>query len=135
MRVMKKKDSRWSRRDFFKITGAAGIGSIAGSMENIARAANSSDSNPSGPKQVPTRPFGKTGEHVSKLSFGGAHNLKSKQLLLRQAFKLGVPYWDTAEMYAGGKSEQAMGKYFVKYPDDRRKIFLVTKARTSGLKN
>ena len=44
---------------------------------------------------------------------------------------MGVTYWDTAERYSGGKSEQAMGKYFAKYPDDRKKIFLVTKARTS----
>jgi len=55
----------------------------------------------------------------------------SKQLLLRQAFKMGVTYWDTANSYSGGKSERAMGKYFAKYPEDRKKIFLVTKVDSS----
>ena len=128
---MSKIKQKCSRRDFFKITGAAGIGSAIASIENVAGASAPADSSDSGPKLVPTRPFGKTGEHVSMLSFGGSQNLKSKQLLLRQAFKMGVTYWDTAEMYSGGKSEQAMGKYFAKYPDDRKKIFLVSKARTS----
>ncbi len=114
-----------SRRDFLKITGAAGVGSAIASIGNVAGAQDS------GPKLVPTRPFGKTGQQVSMLSFGGSQDLKSKQLLLRQAFKMGVTYWDTAEMYSGGKSEEAMGKYFAKYPDDRKKIFLVSKARTS----
>ena len=115
----------YSRRDFLKITGAAGIGSA------VAATAAAAGTNDSGEKQVPTRPFGKTGVQVSMLAFGGSQNLKSKQLLLRQAFKMGVTYWDTAEMYSGGKSEEAMGKYFAKYPDDRKEIFLVSKARTS----
>ena len=128
---MSKKNQKCSRRDFFKITGAAGVGSAIASIGNIAGASAPANSSDSGLQLVPTRPFGKTGEHVSMLSFGGSQNLKSKQLLLRQAFKMGVTYWDTAEMYSGGKSERAMGKYFQKYPDDRKKIFLVSKARTS----
>ena len=128
---MSKNKQKFNRRDFFKITSAAGIGSVISSFGNVLGASTQVDSTDSGPKLVPTRPFGKTGEHVSILSFGGSQNLTSKQLLLRQAFKMGVTYWDTAEMYSGGKSEKAMGKYFAKYPDDRKKIFLVSKARTS----
>ncbi len=114
-----------SRREFFKITGAAGVGSAMASLGSVAGAQDS------GLQQVPTRPFGKTGQQVSILSFGGSQNLSAKQLLLRQAFKMGVTYWDTAEMYSGGKSEAAMGKYLAKYPDDRKKIFLVSKGRSS----
>jgi predicted aldo/keto reductase-like oxidoreductase len=124
-------NQKWNRRDFIKITGAAGIGSAISSISTLAGASTPADSRASGPELVPTRPFGKTGEQVSMLSFGGSQNLNSKQLLLRQAFKMGVTYWDTAERYSGGKSEEAMGKYFAKYPDDRKKIFLVTKAGTS----
>ena len=124
-------NQKWNRRDFIKITGAAGIGSAISSIRTIAGASAPAEATASGPELVPTRPFGKTGERVSMLSFGGSHNLNSKQLLLRQAFKMGVTYWDTAERYSGGKSEEAMGKYFAKYPDDRKKIFLVTKAGTS----
>jgi len=128
---MSEKKQKCSRRDFFKITGAAGIGSAFAFIGSAAGAVAPADSKDSSSKLVATRSFGKTGEQVSMLSFGGSQNLESKQLLLKQALKMGVTYWDTAETYSGGKSEQAMGKYFAKYPDDRQKIFLVTKARTS----
>ncbi len=126
---MSKKNQKYTRRDFFKITSAAGIGSAIASIAGASASKGSSDS---GPQLVPTRPFGKTGEHVSMLSFGGSQNLDSKLLLLKQAFKMGVTYWDTAESYSGGRSEQAMGKYFQKFPKDRKKIFLVSKCRSSG---
>jgi predicted aldo/keto reductase-like oxidoreductase len=80
---------------------------------------------------MPVRPFGKTGVSVPILAFGGSQNLESKQRLLRQAVKLGVTYWDTAENYAGGGSEEAMGIYFEKYPEDRKKVFLVTKSHAT----
>jgi hypothetical protein len=51
-----------------------------------------------------------------------------QQLILRQAVKWGVTYWDTANSYYGGNSERQIGKYFGKYPEDRKKIFLVTKS-------
>jgi predicted aldo/keto reductase-like oxidoreductase len=57
-------------------------------------------------------------------------------LVLRQAVKWGVTYWDTANTYMGGRSEKGMGKYFAKYPADRKRIFLVTKSHawnTEGL--
>ncbi len=111
---MLKKEKNLSRRDFFKLTGTAGVGSIFSSMGNVSNASYISDSEQSGLKKVPTRPFGKTGVNVSVLAFGGTQNLMSKQLLLRQAFKMGVTYWDTAYSYSGGKSERAMGKYFAK---------------------
>jgi predicted aldo/keto reductase-like oxidoreductase len=49
-------------------------------------------------------------------------------LLLKQAFKWGVTYWDTAHSYMGGNSEKGIGKYFAKFPEDRKEIFLVTKS-------
>jgi predicted aldo/keto reductase-like oxidoreductase len=48
--------------------------------------------------------------------------------MLRQAVKWGVTYWDTANSYEGGNSELGIGKYFAKYPEDRKGIFLVTKS-------
>jgi len=113
-----------SRREFFKIAGAAGAGSLVASTENSAGAA--------APAKVPTRPFGKTGVNVSILSLGGTYNLMSRQLLLRQALNMGVTYWDTSNSYSGGKSERGIGKYFARYPEDRKKVFLVTKSRASG---
>jgi len=46
--------------------------------------------------------------------------------------KMGVTYWDTADSYGGGKNEKAIGKYFAKFPNDRKRVFLVTKAATSN---
>jgi predicted aldo/keto reductase-like oxidoreductase len=77
------------------------------------------------------RPFGKTGEKVSILSLGGV--LRASDLLVfRQALKLGVTYWDTADSYGWGKNEKAIGKYFSRFPNDRKKVFIVTKASTSN---
>jgi hypothetical protein len=64
------------------------------------------------------------------LALGGVLNM-SDQLVFRQALKMGVTYWDTADSYGWGKNEKAIGKYFAKFPDDRKKVFLVTKAATS----
>jgi len=67
------------------------------------------------------------------LALGG--ELKPSDLLMfRQALKMGVTYWDTADSYGRGKNEKAIGKYFAKFPDDRKKVFLVTKAATSDPK-
>ena len=39
---------------------------------------------------------------------------------------MGVGYWDTAASY--GVSENSIGKYFTRFPKDRKKVFLVTKS-------
>ena len=38
-----------------------------------------------------------------------------------------MTYWDTADTYLGGRSEKGIGKYFSKFPKDRKKVFLTTK--------
>ena len=111
---------RWSRRNFLKTAGAAGLGAIAAPVHQLA---NASDE----PTIVPSRPFGHSGIDVSILSLGGMFDIKSNQLMLRQALQWGVTYWDTADCYQRG-SERGIGKYFKKYPDDRKKVFLVTKS-------
>ncbi len=120
-----------SRREFLKLVGAVGTGSLLIPMVDPAQA-----SKPSKQKgeslTVPTRPFGKTGAEVPVLSFGGS--LEFNQLMLHQALKWGVTYWDTAASYTGGKSEKTIGRYIAKYPDDRKKIFLVTKSHAWTLK-
>ena len=122
MSVMKK---ILSRRKFLKAAGAGGVGAFMTCMhfqKTLRAAAQPSD------ETIPFRPFGRTGVTVPMLGFGGSQSLESKQRLLRQAVKLGVTYWDTAESYSNGGSEKAMGKYLQKYPGDRKKLFLVTKS-------
>jgi uncharacterized protein len=109
-----------SRRDFLKAAGAAGVGSVFSAFNPLAEAAQ-------GPETVPVRPFGKTGATVSILSMGGMFDIASNQIMMKQAVKWGVTYWDTADCYQHG-SERGIGKYFDKYSEDRNKIFLVTKS-------
>jgi aryl-alcohol dehydrogenase-like predicted oxidoreductase len=124
-----KRKSELTRREFFKLSGAAGIGTLVTSMGGTAHADQNMQA--TGQLLVPQRPFGNTGEKVSVLGLGGSQDLMSKQMLLRQAFKMGITYWDTADNYENGNSERAIGKYLRKYPDDRKKMFLVTKSSAS----
>ena len=121
---MTQQNLSWTRRAFLKTACAGGVGSIITLKNNLAQASDESI-------DVPTRPFGKTGIEVPILSFGTSLHVSFSQLLLRQAVKWGVTYWDTANTYMGGNSEKAIGKYFGKYPEDRKKIFLVTKTHAS----
>jgi len=116
-----------SRREFLRTTGAAGLGLLAASAAPEVLCAPDAG-------QVPTRPFGKTGVNVAILSMGGMFDISNNQLMMHQAVKWGVTYWDTANSYEGGNSEPGIGKYFAKYPDDRRRIFLVTKSTAWTLK-
>ena len=127
---MSGKKGEYSRREFMKTAGAAGLGSALVSLGSLKQAHGSNSTQVPEQMMVPTRPFGKTGVDVSILSLGGV--LKpSDQLIFRQAFKMGVTYWDTADSYGWGKNEKAIGKYFARFPNDREKVFLVTKAATS----
>jgi len=120
-------DNECSRREFLKTTGAAGLGLLATAAVPGSLCAQD-------PGRVPTRLFGKTGADVAILSMGGMFDIPNNQLMMRQAVKWGVTYWDTANSYEGGNSELGIGKYFAKYPEDRKSIFLVTKSTAWTLK-
>jgi len=130
---MSEKEKKNSRRTFLKAAGAIGAGSIVATLAPLVNASDKSSSKKIPPLTVPTRPFGKTGVNVSILSLGGVLGM-SDLLIFRQAMKMGVTYWDTADGYGWGKNEKAIGKYFAKFPNDRKKVFLVTKAATSDPK-
>jgi aryl-alcohol dehydrogenase-like predicted oxidoreductase len=120
----------YSRRDFIKTAGAAGLGSVLLPFGVLNTAHGTTATDPPGAMVVPTRPFGKTGVEVSILSLGGVLGM-SDQLMFRQAVKMGVTYWDTADSYGLGNNEAAIGKYFARFPEDRKKVFLVTKTSTA----
>jgi len=130
---MPKKEKNNSRRAFLKTVGAISAGSIMTSMAPIVSAEDKNSTGNVNFLTLPTRPFGKTGVNVSMLALGGVLDL-SDQLVFRQAFKMGVTYWDTADGYGWGKNEKAIGKYFARSPDHRKKVFLVTKAASSNPK-
>jgi len=103
---------------------------VFASVTPLANASDKNSSSYTDPAGIPKRPFGKTGVEVPILSLGGVLD-ESDLIIFRQAFKMGVTYWDTADGYGWGKNEKAIGKYFAKFPEDRKKVFLVTKAGTS----
>ena len=118
---MTPKHSSWTRRAFLKAACATGVASAL-PLKNFPALASDEA------VVVPTRAFGKTGIEVPVLGFGTSLHVAFSQLLLKQAVKWGVNYWDAANTYMGGNSEKAIGKYFAKYPEDRKKVFLVTKS-------
>jgi uncharacterized protein len=116
-----------SRREFLKFAGLAGTGSVllpGGTL--LAAGTEAEQEAAAGP--IPVRPFGKTGVNVSCLSLGTMFDTISNQLLLRQALKWGVTYWDTADCYEGGNSEVGIGQFIKKNPEARQKLFLVSKS-------
>jgi predicted aldo/keto reductase-like oxidoreductase len=131
---MSKKKADFSRRGFLRTAGVVGLGSMLSPFESLASAQGLTDAKE--PKQivVPTRSFGKTGVKVSILALGVASFSTSSHILLKQGLKLGVSYWDTAYQYSGGQSERSIGKFFKKYPEDRKKVFLITKSTSSDPK-
>ncbi len=112
-----------SRRNFLKTAGAGGLGAVLG-----PKVAQGTDNDTNRHAKMPTRPFGKSGIKVPILSLGGMFDIPNNQLLLKQAIRLGVTYWDTAHIYGNGVSEEGIGKFFKKFPEERKKIFLVTKS-------
>ncbi len=131
---MSEKMGNFSRREFIKTAGGVGLGSVLLPLSSLKHAYGSSSTKLPEQMIVPRRTFGKTGVNVSILSLGGVLGIHD-QLIFRQAFKMGVTYWDTADSYGWGNNEKAIGKYFAKFPNDRKKVFLVTKASTSDPKN
>ena len=131
---MSKKTADLSRREFLRTTGAMGLGSMLSPIGSLSYAQGLTNAKESKQIIVPTRPFGKTGVKVSILALGVASYSTSSHILLKQGLKFGVNYWDTANSYSGGQSERSIGKFFKQYPEDRKKVFLVTKSENSDPK-
>ncbi len=117
-----------TRRGFIRTMGIGGMVATALNMPGPAGAQAPAAGQASA---IPKRKLGKTGAEVSILCLGGMFDTINNQLLLRQAYNWGVTYWDTAEGYGNGLSEEGFGRFFTRYPEIRKDIFLVTKFRPS----
>ena len=80
-------------------------------------------------QMVPKRQLGKSGPLVSAIGFGmmglsgtyGAFPSDEERFkILDQAIELGCTHFDTSDIY--GDSEDLLGKYFKKYPQQREKV-------------
>jgi predicted aldo/keto reductase-like oxidoreductase len=128
-------EKKMNRRDLFKGAGIAAAAVLGGSVLKAAETETEKPKEKQEPKfpQVEKRKFGKTDVMVSMLSIGGMIDMKNSHMLLRKAIDFGVTYWDTANGYGNGTSEEGIGEFFKKNPGIREKLFLVTKA--SGAKS
>lgn len=79
---------------------------------------------------LPKRKLGRTGEYVTMLGTGGYHvgwtSERDAQEVIEAALEGGVRFFDTAESYSKGVSEERYGKYLT--PKYRDLIFLMTKS-------
>jgi len=79
---------------------------------------------------LPKRKLGRTGEYVTMLGTGGYHigwtTERDAQEVIEAALEGGVRFFDTAESYSQGVSEERYGKFLT--PKYRDLIFLMTKS-------
>jgi predicted aldo/keto reductase-like oxidoreductase len=115
-----------NRRTFIKTTALGGA-SLALSTGMAGNSLAADTETGGGSEKIPTRVLGKTGISLPILALGGI-DWTTNQSLLRMAHKMGLTHWDAAPIYENGKCEQGIGNYFGKYPEERKNVFLVTKA-------
>jgi aryl-alcohol dehydrogenase-like predicted oxidoreductase len=79
------------------------------------------------------RPFGKTGERFSILSFGAQRIVDDRKCSEEEAIRMvnyaldhGIRYFDTARVYSDGQSEERVGKVA---KHRRREMWIATKTR------
>ncbi|MEJ2071084.1 MAG: aldo/keto reductase, partial [Syntrophobacterales bacterium] len=127
----KTKGTGVTRREFVKTVGLAGLvaagAGVPGAIADTKEPAGAGQAS-----AMPQRQLGKTGVDVSILNLGGMFDTINNQLLLKQAMKWGVTFWDTAESYGNNLSEVGYGRFFSRNPGTRAKIFLTTKLVPKG---
>jgi hypothetical protein len=123
-----------SRRHFLKAgTATAGV-ILAESVSTRAAALMPLEMTNVGPQEIPRKPLGKTGEHVSIIGLGGFHlgtmvTQKEVNQLVHEALDAGVTFIDNAWEYNQGRSEEVVGEALMGHRD---KVFLMTKVCTHG---
>jgi len=88
-------------------------------------------------KLLPQRPLGDSGYNVTTLCIGGGHVASDmsdaeSEKLIDASIEQGVRFFDTAESYGKGESEERYGRYLC--PKYRKEVFLMTKTRATTAK-
>jgi aryl-alcohol dehydrogenase-like predicted oxidoreductase len=112
--------------------GLAGLAVAGGDLTGAFAATEQPAAGAVKAQKVPNRKLDKTGLEVSILCLGGLSDTINNQLLLKQALKWGVTYWDTSESYGNGLGEEGIGRFFARNPEARKEIFLATKLHAEG---
>ena len=112
-----------SRRAFLKTVAGTGLAAALGEFGgNLARAAEL-------PGEIPLRTLGGTGLRVTMIGLGGYHaGLPEKEedsvAIIHRALDLGINFFDNADCYQEGRSEERMGKAL---EGRRQGIYLMSK--------
>jgi uncharacterized protein len=120
-------DSKFSRRDFMKVSGAGTAGFVLGQKPEAAAAEVRGSATP---PPMPERPLGKTGHNVRLFSLGGQATIErpdtdaESEAIINRAIDLGVNYVDTAAAYGRGISQIYIGRVMA---TRRNEVFLATK--------
>ena len=91
------------RREFIKSGALAGIGI------GLVLADPASASVSHAPQVRRYSPLGRTGMHISDISFGADRLSLGEEDLVHHALDRGINYFDTAVDYRGGESETTLG--------------------------
>jgi hypothetical protein len=131
----KKMENKTNRRNFLMTAAGAGIASAIAATKIVSSADANATADANKPAkqsakypQVAKRKLGRFDKLVPELSLGVMFDAVENQIVLYKAYDWGVTFWDTAHMYAGGKSEEGIGKYLTKNPQHRKDLFIVSKA-------
>lgn len=107
-----------TRRD---VLSAGAIGAAA----SLAPPTYGAETQPAGETSIEALPLGRTGVKVTRLGMGASFPEYGERVL-NFAFKSGIRYFDNAQGYLRGKTQQAVGEW-VKNQNVRKDVFLVTK--------
>ena len=130
-----KKDSI-SRRRFIQ-QGSLAAGTIAGSTLISSCGTEKAKTDDSSEAQslssiIPTRKFGKTGENIGILGYGGGSQFMKMpdgewEPHMEHALKSGINYFDTATSYGADTEKPSESRFSEILPPHRDKIILLTK--------
>ena len=109
------------RRGFLRASALAGA-----SLGLLPLAAAASEP-PAPPRVRGTRTLGRTGLRVSDIGFGSSR-LSGDEDLVRFALDRGITYFDTAESYTDGRSEETLGRAL----EGRREAFVLASKTSAG---
>jgi predicted aldo/keto reductase-like oxidoreductase len=110
------------RRDFLRQGAAAALGTGALGVGALGAIAASTP-----PRVQRYAPLGRTGLEISDISFGSSRN--TDPAVVRHAFERGINYFDTAEGYRGGRSEESIGEAL---RGVREKVILASKTEAAA---
>ena len=98
-------------------------GAVLGAAPALLYTAQPAQATATEPSIKQYKPLGSTDMRIADVSFG-ASRLQDDPDLVRHAFDRGINYFDTAESYTGGTSEETIGQAL---QGKRDKVFLTSK--------